>query len=144
MNKEYKTYKMYNFTEPETGKNIQVAPERWCWGVIYDNDEELHQFDNEGNFHRIGEVDQDRVKLFVLYRHDDPRKRIDLVVQKGMRLIHKYKNIRPFYMNRFVKVYMFGYKLGTKYHYNFILPDDRIVQSSEDNIALEKFELQRT
>ncbi len=106
--------------------------------------DELHQFAQDGTFHRIGEVDQERVKLFVLYNSSDPqRKRIDLIVTDGMKLIHKYRNVKPFYMEKFVKVYMFGYKLGNNYHYNFVLPDDRIIQSPTDDIDLTLFELHR-
>jgi len=105
---------------------------------------ELHQFAPDGTFHRIGEVEQDRVALFVLYNIQDPqKKRIDLVVTDGMKLIHKYRNVKPHYMDNFIRVYMFGYKLGSQYHYNFVLPDDRIIQSNTDDIDLTLFELHR-
>ncbi len=124
-----------------------VEGERWQWCVIYDDDTELRQFSNDGQFHQIGEIEQDRIKLAVLYKPDEPTKRIDIVWQKGMKLIHKYRNVKPFYMDKFVRVYMFGYRAGVKdkysYHYNFILPDDRIIMSNKDNIDLVKFELQR-
>ena len=122
--------------------NEKIKEERWAWSIVYEDETELKQFD-KGIFHQVGEIEQDKIKLAVLYKLNDPSKRIDIVWQKGMRLIHKYRNIKPYYLETFVKVYMFGYKIGNKYHYNFVLPDDRIVMSSEDNISLEKFELQR-
>ncbi len=121
----------------------EVTPERWQWGVVYKDGSELKQFDGNGNFHQVGEIEQDKIKLAVLYKPSEPSKRIDIVWQEGMRLIHKYRNIKPFYLKDFVKVYIWGYKQGKNYHFNFVLPDDRIVMSNQDNISLEKFELQR-
>lgn len=131
----------------DNGTKIEVEPERWVWGVIYNDETELHQFeapankDSDGIFHRVGEIDQDRVKMAVLYKYNDPKKRIDLPWQPGMKLIHKYRNIQPYYKDHFVKIYMFGYKLGNQSHFTFILPDDRIILSPEDNVDLIQFSL---
>ena len=129
------------YTFEETGEKIK--PERWQWGVVYNNGKELKQFADDGTFHRIGEIDQDNIKLAALYKPDEPSKRIDIVWQEGMKIIHKYRNIKPYYMNKWVRVYIWGYKQGKNYHYSFILPDDRIIMSNKNNISLEKFELQR-
>jgi hypothetical protein len=129
------------YTFKKTGEKIK--PERWQWGVIYKDGTEFRQFGKDGYFHQIGEVEQDKVKLAVLFKTTEPNKRIDIVFQDGMKIIHKYRNIKPFYMKEFVKVYMWGYKKGKNYHFNFVLPDDRIVMSNKDNIDLVKFELQR-
>jgi len=107
----------------------------------YEQDE-LHQFGNDGVFHRVGEIEQHRVELFSLFKADSiMTNRIDLVFTKGMRIIYKYRNVKPYYLDDYVKIYMFGYKLDGRYHYNFVLPDDRIIQSSFDNIDLPKFDL---
>ncbi len=129
----------------QDGKSEEVALERWVWGVVYQDGTELHQFDNSGVFHRIGEVDQDRVSLFVLYKSIDMGKRIDIVVPEGARLIHKYRNYvfnagTP--QESKARVYVFGYRSGKHYHYNFVLPDDRIVQSVDDEVKLTNFALQ--
>lgn len=92
----------------------------------------IQQFAEDGTFNGIEAVEQDRVSLFVLYRLDDPSKRIDLVVPRGVRLIHKYRKVRPYYMQEFLTVYVFGYQIGDIYHYNYVLPDDRIVQGVAD------------
>ena len=139
----------FNFTNKKTGEVEQVNLERWVWGVVYQDDTELHQFDDKGVFHQLSEIDQKRLKLFTMYKSDESGKRIDVVMPEGARIIHKYRNLRPFYMDKFVKVYMFGYRTGKnensfEYHYHFILPDDRMVISNKDNISLEQFELNRT
>lgn len=131
----------------ENGKTVLIDRERWCWGVLYKDNTELHQFDDNGNFHQLAEIDQKEVKLWVLYKPDDPHKRIDFVVPEGARLIHKYRNVRPAHLDYFIKVYMFGYRTGKnendfKYHFNFILPDDRVVQSTVDNIDLTLLNLE--
>lgn len=108
---------------------------------VYPKCDELHQFSKDGTFHQIGEVDQDRVKMFVMYKPENPMKRIDMPIQPGMRLIHKYKNVKPFYLDEFVRVYMFGYKDGDQYSYFFILPDDRMILSNREDIDLVQFKV---
>ena len=134
----------YTYTN-EKGELEIVESEKWVWGVVYKDETELHQFDKDGNFHRLAEINQKEVELFTMYESEGTG-RYDIVMPEGARIIHKYRNIRPFYMDKFVKVYMFGYRTGKKefeYHYHFILPDDRMVISNKDNIDLAKFELNR-
>lgn len=125
----------------------EVKEERWQWGVVYRDGTQLHQFNRtpqangNGTFHRIGEINQDEVVLFSLYKPDDDHKRIDIPFQKGMRLIHKYRNIRPEWSKVFIKVYMIGWKFEGKHSFIFVLPDDRIVTSPVDNIDLSLFGL---
>ena len=129
----------------EKGEIEIVNLERWIWGVVYKDGTELHQFDKDGNFHRLAEINQKEVNLFTMYQAEG-NGRYDIVMPEGARIIHKYRNIRPYYMDHFVKIYMFGYRTGKKdfeYHYHFILPDNRMVISSQDNIDLSKFELSR-
>ena len=137
-----KQYKYKN----EKGEIEMIDSERWGWGVVYKDETELHQFDKEGNFHRLAEIDQSRVHLFVMYKLDESGKRYDIVMPEGARIIHKYRNIRPYYMNKFVKVYMFGWRQGHnkkdfQYHFNFILPNGTLVQGDKNNIDLSKFPL---
>lgn len=107
---------------------------------------ELHQFSEDGTFHSIGEIEQEKVEMFVMYK-PDMSARIDMPVFDGMRIIHKYKNSKPWYLPKFVRTYMFGYKYQpdeskpAQYHFNFILPDDRIVTSPIESIDLTRFNL---
>ena len=139
----------YICEELNDSKNkIEVPIERWGWGVIYNDNTELHQFEDkepEGVFHRIQEIDWSNVKMFSMYKPNDIRKRIDILVTPEMQVFHFYRNIRPFYSEGFLRVYVFGYKIkGTaETVYNFILPDDRVLVSSKDNVDLSLFELQR-
>lgn len=138
-------YAQYKFTNPETGQLEMIDPERWGWGVLYRDDTELHQFDSEGRFHRFSEIDQERVKLFCLYRLDDMSKRIDMVIEDGMRFYHKYIGVHANYFPSFqdkVRVYSVGFTSKEGHHSNFfVLPDDRIVISHNRNVDLPQFAL---
>lgn len=122
-----------------------IKPERWVWGVIYKSSLEFHQFGNDGIFYQIKEIDWDEVKMFTMYRLDDMKKRIDIVVTPEMQIFHFYRNVKPAGVDHFIRVYVFGYKIrGTsKACYNFILPDDRVIVADRDNIDLTKFEIGR-
>ena len=131
------TYKHTN----KDGETKEIPPERWAWGVIYKDGTTLHQFDRDGIFHQIGEIDQDKAKTFIMYETGAKDNRVDIALPDGAKIIHKYRN---FIFNfgtakeRKEKIYMFGFKVGNQTHYNYILPDDRIVQSNED-IRLEDY-----
>lgn len=135
-----------------------VELERWVWGVVYKDGTELHQFDSEGIFHQFKEIQLDKVKLLSMYKPDDMSKRYDLVVTEGMQLFHFYRNTKPYYLDHYVRTYVFGWKSfktqnGFEIHtpkgedkdgvasYHFILPDDRMVMSDINNVDLPQFNL---
>lgn len=137
--------KKYNFTNP-AGEVIQIDLERWIWGVVFKDGTEMHQFTDEGVFHQIGEVDQSQVTMFTLYQPEGMGDgRIDFIVPvdeetgelKEVSLIHKYRNIvfdaaTP--EEKRHRIYIFGWKLkGQTPIYNFVLPNDTIVQSTDQN-----------
>jgi len=124
----------YFLTDKETGRKIEAKPERWVWGIVYKDGTEISQFGGDGTFHRVGEVDQDRIAMAVLHRFDDFSRRVDIPWRAGMRLIHKYRNIvleAGTEAERQARVYMFGYKDGAHHSVLFVLPDDRIVFSND-------------
>lgn len=105
--------------------------------------DELHQFGDDGIFHRVGEIDQDRIEVASLYFYDDysMKKRIDIPFRPGMKLVHKYRNIRPAGYKDFIKIYMFGFKYEGTHCLFFVLPDDRIVISPDDQVDLTNWDL---
>jgi hypothetical protein len=119
------------------GKVEDVEVEQWAWSVVYKSGEKLQQFDDNGTFHQIGEVDQDKVISFAFYKPRDLKKSIEIFLPKGARLIHRYIRTKlhastPQEIN--LTIYVFGYKIGDHYHYNYILPNDRIVQATNSEI----------
>lgn len=123
------------------GIEEEVEPRTWVWGVVYDNDTELKQYEEDGTFHQFQEIDQDRVRLFVIYKLDDPTKRFDLVKTEGMKLFCFYLKTKPSYLPDFVTTTVFGYEKNKQKHFIFILNDDRVVVSDIENIDLPNFEL---
>jgi len=140
--------KKYIYKNKETGEVTLVDREVWCWGAVYEDGTELHQFDDNGIFHRIGEIDQSKVSMWVLYQPQGMGDgRIDFIVPreedgtlKDCALVHKYRNIvleagTPQETRN--RIYMFGFKIkGQKSFYNFVMPNGTIVQSTEDNPKL--------
>lgn len=132
------------------GVKEEVPVERWAWGVVYKDGREFHQYDREGVFHQLKEIDQENVKLWVLYKVGEENKRIDILLPEGAKLIHKYKryvfnaaalNGGDKSQEKQVTVYVIGYKTEGASHYNYVLPDDRIVQANAD-IPLSEYNIE--
>ena len=139
MNYQAKAHDTGVWTFVRDGVPEDVRRERWMWGVVYTDNTELLQFDNDGLFHQISEVDWKRVQLFVVF--DGNGKRIDMPVTPEQQMFFFYRNVRPQTEHEFKRVFVFGWKHRTTGStvYNFILPDDRIIQSAYDNVDLPKF-----
>ena len=123
-------------------KEEEVKEERWGWAVVYNNGQELHQFGDDGIFHQIGEVDQERVSKFMLYRIDNGKKDFSkmLIISKPdlAKLIHKYRRFKLFVGTKDEiekTVIVFGIKNKGVEFLNFVLPNDKVIQG-DDNIKL--------
>jgi hypothetical protein len=130
----------------EENETVNVPLEDWMWGVVYKDGTELHQFDDKGTFHRVGEIDQQNVKMWVLYQpHGTGRIDIPLPKDKEVKLIHKYKRyVFNAKTEAEVKktVHVFGYKVkGQTPHYNYILPDGRILQGIGEDVPLSNYNI---
>lgn len=80
----------YDYLDNQEGW-IKVKPTAWRWKAIYENGQELHQYnDATGRFHRFYEIDQSQLREFVMYspQHPDQTHRLDF--DPGDKLIHKY------------------------------------------------------
>lgn len=137
---------MHVYFDEQKQQEIEVPLERWVWAVIYGDGTEFHQFDDKGRFHRVGEIDQDRMVMFVL--RNDTGKRIDIPWRPGMKLVYKYRMLKPgAYDSKdanedgFVRIYMLGWKYEGAHAFYFILPDDRVVASPVDDIDLTLFNI---
>lgn len=124
-----------------------VALERWVWGAIFSDGTEMHQFDQDGIFHQIGEIDQSKLSMFVVHSLDNPERRMDMPFDpETMRLVYKYRNVHLSHfpdMGDTVRIYVFGYNKGDLQHRIFILPDDRIIVADRDSLPMERFEIDR-
>lgn len=129
----------------EKGESENIPLEKWAWAVLYKNGTAIKQFGDDGIFHQIGEVKQEEVELFILYNTDLTGKRIIIKIPEGAKLIHKYRNFGFGFNTKNIRkerVYIFGYKKTASIsHFNFILPDGRIIQSDTDTIKLTDFNI---
>ena len=129
--------KKWVFKRQVDGKEVEenVMLENWAWMVSYKDGTHLQQFDDKGIFHQVGEIKQENVLLWSLYQTNG-QNRIDLIIpqDKEVVLIHKYKNyISSADETKSARVVCFGYKAkGQTAHYNFILPNDMIIQTIGD------------
>lgn len=117
----------------------EVKLERWIWGVVYQDGTELKQYDADGKFHQFKEIDQNKVRLFVML-NPETGKRFDLLKKEGMQLFHFYRICGTIdgEGRRENRVYVFGYKEKKHTAYHYILPNDTLLISSKD-VNLENF-----
>jgi hypothetical protein len=125
----------------------EVTLETWAWEAHMEDGSVLRQFEDDGVFHQIGEVDQEKLQVFSVYRTDNKQEgRYDLILPKGAKVIFKYRN---YILNAStpnetrVRIFVFGYSHGKNkpQHFNFIMPDrlgvkNICVQSETDEITL--------
>jgi len=131
----------------ETKEREEVLLEKWLWAVVYKDGSEFHQFEVEladpdnSVFHRVGEIKQEEVALFVMISADRTR-RLDIVVPEGAKLVHKYKNYvfnTGTEMERRERIYMAGIKKDGHGVFNYILPNGTIVQSNNEDETISNF-----
>jgi hypothetical protein len=122
----------------ENGTTVpeEVKPERWAWLVVYKGGNGiLRQFGDDGAFHQVGEIEQELVELFQLYKPEQPERRISLYIPEGARLVHKYKRYvfrTQTGEERRETVYVFGYKHDGRHYFYYIMPHDEIIFSNEE------------
>lgn len=119
-------------TDYELKMAQRIEPERY----------ELHQFDPNGIFHNLSEIDWSRVQHFIMRQvmvleGEKPAQMITIEAKPEMQIFHIYKRFKlatGYKQHREVTIYCFGWKnkLTGSVVYNYILPDDRIITSSED------------
>lgn len=82
----------FKFYDKEQQQDINVPLERWAWVAIYDDDTELHQFDETtGLFHQFAEINQSKLKRFVMRAWHTDQKFTIYFNPETMKLIHFYR-----------------------------------------------------
>ncbi len=130
-------FMIQEFKHNKTGEKVDI--ERWVWGAVYEDNTELQQFDiHTGLFHSITEVDHSKLKMFTMYRTYDNEnldKRVDIMLPKGAKIFHLYRRTILEHgtenETRFT-IYIFGYNYKGATNWNYILPNDKIIQAPED------------
>ena len=79
----------YDYLDEKDGW-IKVKPTAWRWLAIYENGQELRQYnDANGRFHRFYEIDQSQLVRFIMYSPNYSQE-YTLDFPKGAKLTHKY------------------------------------------------------
>lgn len=110
----------------------------WAWAVLNKDNTVVRQFEEDGTFTFIGQLNQDHILMFTVYNHHDDR-RFDIIVPRGAKVFMMGRNISMGNKVDWQKCIIFGYKLGGKSVYNHIMPSGQVVQSDKDNIHLPDF-----
>jgi len=125
------------------GKKEEVAIVRWIWAVVYNDDTELKQYDMDGVFHQFKEIDQAKVKLFVMLNVATGM-RFDIVKKEGMKIFHFYRTCGTMDGNgrRENKIFVFGYETKKRFmvekKFHYIMPNDTLLITDRDT-NLESF-----
>jgi len=89
----------------------EVEKEKFGWAVLYKDGSELHQFDFETQrHHKFQEISIENVELFVVLPLELVGERIDIPLNKDMQIFYFYRNVKPFYSDKFIRVIVFGWK----------------------------------
>lgn len=122
----------YKYLNNETNEWEEIQPEAWRWEVAYHGGDVLRQFDDNGIFHRFGEIDQGR--LFAIRMVHDSHSPHTVMVPEGAKLIHFYRNIiaNASTPDEFrVRLYCFGYEKNGVTVICVIMPNGEIVVTDE-------------
>ena len=131
----------YTFLREETNEKEIVQPEKWRWVAIYNDNTIIHQFDHEGIFHQLKEVDQAQLNIFRMMNAETGQT-IDIDWHPARKLIHFYRNMILENGTVRYRLYVFGYETqiaGTTHKVLMvILPDDRmVITENVNNIKLK-------
>lgn len=100
--------------------------------------ETQRQFEPEtGLMNPLSSIDQTKLRLFTMFNAKNPKQRVDLVMQEGMKLICLRRTVGIGYRGfRAEEVfYVIGYKMGGQHHFTYIAEaDGRMFISPIDNI----------
>lgn len=123
------------------GKKEEVMLERWQWIAVYKDGTVFQQFTPDGVFHRIGEIDQERLASIVMVNSESfDTGRLHVKIPSGAKLVHLYRNYVLKIKGQEVRarVYVFGYKLGDRYSLLFIMPNNGVIFSDDYNLQLSE------
>jgi len=129
------------YINKETNEVIEL--EAWQWHVVYKDGTEMFQFDkNTMEFHKIGEINMDEVDIFEVFKTSNPNLRYSIKkTDEIKKFVYIYRRtILEANTDNEQKLtfYCFGIFFGnhTLSLYNYILPDDRLVITTDRNIKL--------
>jgi len=119
---------VYKFYRKETGESEEVEKVRIVWRAISTTGETLSQYEADGTFHQIKEINQKTLAKFIMEDEEIGRK-YELLFPKGATLIHKYIH-NLIYQDNMLKekqtIFCFGYELNNQKTILAIYPNGNI------------------
>lgn len=123
----------------ENGIIKEIDPEVWGWRAIYHDGTELRQFADDGTYNKFCAIDKAKIAVLELIKLADPRKRYTLDVSNGAQFFHFYRRTRLYALTpdeKRITLYCFGFKIEGTSIYHFVLPDDRLIITTNRDIKL--------
>lgn len=123
---------------PVEYRDVEVPREPWAWIARYADGTELYQFEDaekgaKGVFHQFAEINRADCRALIM-RHDSGRE-VHCCIPEGAQPFHFYRNLRKEHGDGTVekfRSYVFGWKLGERVLYQYILPDHTVVTAAKD------------
>jgi hypothetical protein len=129
---------MHKFYNKNEDKWEMVEPVKWKWEAHYTDGTILKQYDDDGTFHRLAEIEQDKLHLFKMV--DGSREYQLIFNPQHMKLVHFYRNVvlNATQENEIrVRLFVYGYetkvKRTTHKVLNVIMPDGQLVTTEDIN-----------
>lgn len=123
----------YKFYRRENGIWEGVEPVLWQWEAHYDDGSILKQYDDEGFFHQFKEIDQSRLKCFIM-RNVENGRCFTLIFPPRAKLIHFYRNIIKnvgTLLEERERTFCFGYEVRGFKQLFVILPNGDLIITNE-------------
>lgn len=130
---------IYKFNR--NGVEEEVREELWQWVAHFNDGTSLKQFDDNGFFHQIGEVDQSKLAVLKVFSKDFPQVYAVPFDPERMKLVYKYiqtKMEMGTENERLITSYCFGYQTKNlrenHQHLLIIVPNGEVIVCGDDNI----------
>lgn len=124
----------YKFIRDGIEETVNLEPYRWH--AIYNDNTELFQFDQDGVFHQLAEIDQSKLHVFQILNEDNKSHCAFIFKPNDMKLIYFYKRYHldvggP--NDRHVTLYVSGYEQSNGKVMNVITPSGEVITVSDLN-----------
>lgn len=134
----------YKFFRISTKEWEKVDLVDWVWEAKYkEGKADLKQYGDDGIFHQIAEIDQRKLKVFVMRSIRTGHVTL-MMFPKGAKLVHLYQNHILEYGSpdqRNIRIFVFGYELPDSKVIMAIMPDGSLVHTNNiEDLKLISFD----
>lgn len=118
----------------------EVKDEPWKWEAFYLDETSLKQFGDDGIFHQFQEIDQSKLKRFVMYNSENGLQHSLIFNPDTMKLLHFYRRVRDLNTNELLgTMYIFGFEKDVNgklvSHFIYITPTNELVITDDKELV---------